>query len=832
MGATNSAVSKPDGSLDWSGGVDSIKTPTIASQNNPNGLLRNQLAWLINGTVRDGGITTRWGWQPVGKVHNSSALYQGGYMYQPLSGTPYLIYSISGAIFRCDPLTGAFEQLSDGTFTTGVPYPGPHTITIKNIDEAVGSGETKPAGYPAVGDIFSTTTKGYSGVLGKVFTDFTVPAVGQAVVVTLGSPYRGSKGNIKLLNYSPTNGTPYTVTLKNINHKYPCPGINPCPDVNQCWPTIGEQVTQSNVYYNGAIGSSFTPFTVPSLNNEVTVTLAAASPVSVGQTIHLFTVPADDPAQSFTCPTTGQPITPAIINAHDDWLVTAVTSQSSLGSDWEVLDFTPRFLPGGVGITPSQVPNAYFCQAEEFLIIQPGDGFTLPFFWDGEFLRRSLGITDELVVNGTPGINEIPAAYSMDYYMGRVWYSTGRKRSAGDIVNGPSGTAAYDNRDSVLNVTENPLAVGGDGFSVPDSTGDIVALKHSANLNTQLGQGQLYTFTLNGIYGLDVPVSRQDWINSGNQSSGATNMPTQTVVQLANGSVNDRCIVPVNGDLFYQSQEPGVRSLVTAVRNFGQWGNTPISAPLDRAMRFVDRTLMRAATGINFQQRLWQAILPKETPQGIVNQAVAVMDFMPISSLGSNQVPVWESVYEGLDILQLFTGNFNGVERAFAFVVSRDDGSIWLWEMTGDSKTENGYGRVTMQAEFPAFTGGDELFLKRLISGEIWVDHVNGTVDFTVDYRPDGETCWIEWQRWQICEQAALVALTSSQYPVIQCGPGYRATLTLPVPPVRTEPSMNRPSDIGYQFQVRVTVKGYCRIRGMFLHFTPVERKLYEETVA
>jgi len=46
-----------DGSLDFSGGVDSIKVTTIQSQQNPNGLGRNELAWLDNAGVRDGGIT-------------------------------------------------------------------------------------------------------------------------------------------------------------------------------------------------------------------------------------------------------------------------------------------------------------------------------------------------------------------------------------------------------------------------------------------------------------------------------------------------------------------------------------------------------------------------------------------------------------------------------------------------------------------------------------------------------------------------------------------------------------------------------------------------------
>lgn len=122
--------------------------------------------------------------------------------------------------------------------------------------------------------------------------------------------------------------------------------------------------------------------------------------------------------------------------------------------------------------------------------------------------------------------------------------------------------------------------------------------------------------------------------------------------------------------------------------------------------------------------------------------------------------------------------------------------------------------------------------MKRLISAELWLDNISGIVDITVDYRPDGDTCWHQWHRFKICEQAALSGTDGDQYPVIQCGPGYRATITLPEPPVYSDNSMARPSNIGYQFQPRMTIKGYCRVRGFLLHATPFERKLYENIIA
>ena len=95
----NNVVAIPDGSLEWSAGVDSSKVKTISSELNSNGLKRNQLAWLNNGTVRGGGITTRTGFLPLVKLA-SSGLWQGGYIYEPDGANPYLVYQISGILYK------------------------------------------------------------------------------------------------------------------------------------------------------------------------------------------------------------------------------------------------------------------------------------------------------------------------------------------------------------------------------------------------------------------------------------------------------------------------------------------------------------------------------------------------------------------------------------------------------------------------------------------------------------------------------------------------------------------------------------------------------------
>lgn len=476
------------------------------------------------------------------------------------------------------------------------------------------------------------------------------------------------------------------------------------------------------------------------------------------------------------------------------------------------------------------VERVWFCQAEQYLIIQVGDGVTLPLFWDNATLRQSLGITDTNATPASgPGINEIPCAQAMVYYLGRVWYSQDRTVSAGDIVGGPSGTLANDFRDAVLNVTENPLCVGGDGFTVPTSAGNIRGLAYASNLNVQLGEGALYIGTRNEIYSLSVPMTRSEWI-----ASDSASVPKMVVALEANGWVNDRSIVAVNGDLFFQSLEPSIRSLTTAIRNFQQWGNVPISVNEQRALQFVDRALLHLGSGIYFDNRLLETSLPYRCPVGVAHKCILPLNFDVISTFERNLAPCWEGMWEGINFLELTSMDYGGRERAFSPAWSDDTSNIDLWELTTDSRWEkDGNTRVSWYIEFPAFTFGKEFQLKKLVGGELWIDKLLGQVVFRVEYRPDGDPCWYPWHEWTFCtakDSCENVANPVCVYPATM-RESYRQTVTLPNPPRSCEAVMGRPANVGYQFQTRLSILGWCRIRGLLLHAEPVERKLWDKLV-
>lgn len=617
-----------DGSMDWSGGVDSVKTTTLQSEMNPNGLARNELAWLNNATVRDGGISGRLGWSYLFDISDGSERYQGGYLYAPVDDQmPYLVVCIGGTLLWVDVISGIITNISDAAYSAGhVPH-----------------------------------------------------------------------------------------------------------------------------------------------------------------------------------------------------------------------------------MMPATAERIFFCQAEEFLIMQAGDYVTNPLIWFGTYsnqMHQSMG-HNPAVSPGQGGVSQIPPAGPMDYYMGRLWYARGRQFGAGDIVGGPSGTLQYGGfdlnfRNSIFEVTENPLSVEGLDFVVPSQAGNIRALKHSANLNTQLGQGLLYIFTRRSVYSMEVPVSRSDWIGTGNEQSydystgvaiptATGNMAVMKVAQLVNGAVNDTGIVPVNGDLFYQSFEPGIRSLITAIRDFEELGNKQISAPIERLTKFNDRELMRFCSGIAFDNRLLQTQLPQDTDQGVISKALAVMDFIPLSTNRSQKVAIWEGMYEGLEFMQLFEGDFGGRQRAFAIVRKSTDGTLQLWELTSSQRedfNQHGSSRVTMVIEFPAYNFGDQFKLKKLVSAELWFDRMIGTVDFQMQYRVDGDHCWNLWHEWSECTaKDSSEDIPPMQYPIVPYCETYRWSKTLPLPPSSCSTASRRPMNIGYQFQPRLVIKGSTRLRGMLLKAEKYEDSVYSNLV-
>jgi len=377
---------------------------------------------------------------------------------------------------------------------------------------------------------------------------------------------------------------------------------------------------------------------------------------------------------------------------------------------------------------------------------------------------------------------------------------------------------------------KNPVANAGDAFIVPSNALNIRMLAHTAELDTALGQGRLLIGTPRAIYRLNVPVTRDDWTLLNDPSQ-----PLQTVAQIRYGPVGDRSAVVVNGDLFYQTLEPGIRSLTYSVRYFQQWGNVPISRNENRVLRFNDRSLLRFSSGIEFNNRLYQTALPFQSPSGVAHRGILPLDFDLISSLEEKLPPAWEGMLEGIDVMQLFEGDFGGLQRAFAVVLSRLTGKIEVWELTQAERFDVGDRRITMVIETPSYTFKDPLQLKELESARVWIDKLFGKVEFKAYYRPDQWPCWIFWHAWnectmQNCHEDPVDGTCG--YPTQDFCESYEPQMTLPKPPTPCISKGRRvPANWGYQFQIKLVIKGWCRVRGIIVYALTKEDQPFDGIV-
>lgn len=876
-----------DGTSDFSQGVDSLKTATAQSPTNPNGLTKSQLAKLVNGTMRDGGLSPRDGFQFRGVIVGLSSLpyllgstHQGKVPYVPTSGNPYEIYVIGGHIIKVDPtfvaapidLSEVFGFSFISTTTKAYFCKGSKFLVIQsgNYNPLTNGGELPifwdGASLTRSNGITGITTRG--GFVAQEYNltlpVWTAPAAGDSLIF----PGVVWPGNLydKVLITDTASSNICTAAISNINpltiqtdtqissssnaagtydftigywkNAASMVGASTGPGVQfttAATITSAQQLNEfaprewtinfsTSYYYPGNVGDSiyievsstvYGPYMVQKVSSgkmqieagtpNIAPGLGVASilPIILNYTQQVFYVPGVGNNVSIPLPTNapdtyfgsiGDVVT--ITNGGDNYGTYIVTGYGGIQS-WQT----------GTGLTLRQTIAGNMSQQ-------------LPFQFDFTIVSTPTG-------SGT-NVNQIPSAGAMIYFMGRIWYGSGAVANAGDIVGGPSGTLENNFQDSVLYVTENPLVIGGDGFAMPSGSDNITAFAIPQMINASLGQGLLNIATANAIFALQVPVTRADWI-----AANAANAPQVFVVQQSNGFANDWSCVGVNGDIWFQSNAPDIRSLLTAVRYFQQWGNVDISSNEDYILSQVNPALLLWASGFYFNNRLWMTSLPTQTPFGVVHNAIIPIDLSPISTLEQQNPPNWEGNYEGLQIFQLTTATFSGQQRAFASVLSANiSGQIEVWEnvvnSVGESTGQNTF-PIKWQGTFPGFTWDKEFEMKELLSGELWLDQIQGVVTCLVEYSPDGSSCWYPWYKFSVCNATDSSQLPIPEgYPLIEFSQAVRKPITLPIPPEANDDQNNRPASIGYEFQPRITFTGQCRLRGMRFHARVVKRALYE----
>ena len=771
----------------------------------PIALQKNQLSFATNATLRGNYFTPRSSYQDVSlsfttstvQTNFESSLWQGVTYYKPDSGSECLIVSVGGRIFRVTPSeSGYTATVEDITPSAGAASSSAPIAWLWQSEKWVirNDGQSSPMLFDGNSSRYADT----GTVVGTTNAAFTVPSVGSTIAVTLASAFTGvfgstvnvkSGGNlvgqfqvaeqaagsqVRLVNFGDAEGSSHSSgeTVQVVNNwtgvvigDFPgnasinsqsSGSVNPpylsSPGTQIKFSGINQTFTVVTFSGPGITTQSTGGFSHPAVATGVTVSkLSPSANITLGTILSGFTAPAV--GQSVTVPFSGT------YSGADGQYV------SVGGTSYRIYAVPPT--PGAITVYLTNINSS---------------------------------VTGSIASGATlESLAEIPVGRMGVYGLGRNWFclADGISYMASDIVGSSSGTFANNFRDAVLNVTENNFLAGGGVFRVPSAGQQINAMRFPATLDSSLGQGPLQVLTQSTTFSCNAPVQRSAWQDLTN--------PIQTQSLVGGGALSQNSTVAVNGDLFFRSLD-GIRSLRLARQDFQtSYSNTPQSVEMNRVILEDDRSLLGYSSAIVFDNRLLMTASPVQSQGGVYHSKLIALNLDPNSSLRVKQPPIYDGAWEGINVLQLITGTFSGIERAFAFTYDTDTAKIGMTEILPTSTTnlfDNGDERIVASFESPALfyqpdTASRQLL--RLNDGEIIVKDISGDVRFDVYYRPDYDSTWRSWHSWEVADS-----------------PNYQPRMGLGQPDLKVgDAATGRPFAVGYSFQVKVVVTGSCVVMGM-----------------
>lgn len=534
--------------------------------------------------------------------------------------------------------------------------------------------------------------------------------------------------------------------------------------------------------------SSTAPFTVPAIDAEDDLSVDSTANLSVGAEV-LFA--------GFNFEIT------AIVDA------TTVTLQNLDGTPSEIVaSGTSLFY---YDLNPATKQQAWCVQAENFWILQNNQN--LPFIYDGANSRRAN--SNLTVAQG----KEIPVGNVMAYAMNRIAVALPDRRTfaIGDLVGSLSpGATGPDYRDAVLKFTQNTFLGSGRNFTVPQNAGGITSMTPIPLMDAALGQGPLLVGTPTIAFTVNLPTDAATWANLTN--------PIQAVTINAQGPLAQNSTILVNGDVWYRRFD-GWASLVLARRDFNTWANPPKSSEMNRVLLADDPTLLDFSSACFFDNRMLMTVSPGRSEFGVFHRGLIALDMMRVSGMREQLPPAYDGLWTGLNTTQILAGNFNGVERCFAFSVNYA-GTLELFEVKKKGEFDKLEGNdisINLALETGLLLsgtqqrGGSVFDSKRLENGELWIDEVWGDVYIKSWFRPVGTTCWVPWRDdIHVCAKIKIC----SDLPTGDCQdttafkPQYRQRLGFGKPPDTCNNGTKTPAHTSQGFQVRIAIAGHCRIRG------------------
>lgn len=445
------------------------------------------------------------------------------------------------------------------------------------------------------------------------------------------------------------------------------------------------------------------------------------------------------------------------------------------------------------------IPISYHLQAGEFHIVQ--DGESAPIIINGTGARRA-------------GADEIFTGKMMGYGQGRiVLVGNDNLIYFGDIRDGKGNGDA-----DLLGFTETQFLNEGFPSALPSGMGVPTAVQFIPQQDSATGVGECLVFGENGVESFYLSLPRETWKDSAFQHTAL----------LGIGATGHRAVCVVNEDIWFRAND-GFRSYRQARAVVNQWAQIPMSTNVSEWVEADTPSLLNYASAINFDKRLIGTCTPvpnEASPDdvlqsGLYHNGLVSLDFDILSTFGKLAAPAWDGHWarndlnflDGLRILQLVEGSFNGERRAFAFYITPNNFN-GIIEISKNLRDHDSFGVITSKLITRSMDFDQEFNEKTLYGGDFWIDDVQEEVEVTTRYRPDQYPIFTDWSTF-----------TVPPYGVVSQGDanvqtdGFMPRRALPKPADDTDPVMTKRSlRRGYEFQCEIEWAGRATMRKFRMH--------------
>lgn len=375
----------------------------------------------------------------------------------------------------------------------------------------------------------------------------------------------------------------------------------------------------------------------------------------------------------------------------------------------------------------------YFCQAEQYFIIQ--DGINTPIILDGLAAR----LADHTA-------SEIPVGTIMKYGHGRIFVKTLKfSFLAGDIY-------MPNNPGTVLLFTETVYWNGGGAFCLPVDLGEITGMEFTQDFDTGTGAGPLVVFAEHGWHSYDVFKPRMYWQD---QDIGKVQMR-------GSGNPSTAGIAVVHDDLMFMSWLGPCSYKLMKAENTQRRRFTRLWQEIGNVMKAETSWIMPFASAVLFNDRLlftmvgekcWAKSIDNDDVPDYRFRSIASLDLSPMSGMSNMKDEVgaaWDGVWTGIKPTQLIAGLYENVNRCFAYTKDESNRNL-LYEIVTDRKYDCEDKKINCRLytgllSFVAFEGAFrtaravQYMFKRLKVAKLWVDSFSGDVDIKLYCRPDSTT--------------------------------------------------------------------------------------------